>query len=383
MILSKQKEKLISERNTVMQKYAGLVDKLVIFICCLAVYLCQTEMRIFSAVALISFIFACLLSYFDGYILKTCLTVGFIVLSFFFEEFLFFMPLTAYDMLFHKLQAVNLLALVPIADFIGGKDIVIPVTVCIMILLSILLRFRMETGRKREEKYRNLSDAAREMSMQLKRQKNELIEKQDNELSLATMNERNRIAREIHDNVGHLLSSAILQSGALKTLNRDERLNGNIQALHDTLSRAMNSIRDSVHRLYDESVDLNAKFTEIINKFTFCEISYENNINSNPDKKIKYAFISILQEALTNIINHSDATEVRVVLNEHPALYQLIIKDNGKVKKFDANDGLGIRNMIDRVHSLNGNINIITANGFEIFIAVPKEAHNDESAGSR
>ena len=202
-------------------------------------------------------------------------------------------------------------------------------------------------------------------------------------MSLATMNERNRIAREIHDNVGHLLSSAILQSGALKTLNRDERLSGNIQALHDTLSRAMNSIRESVHRLYDESVDLNAKLTEIINNFSFCEIVYDYNISGNPDKKVKYAFISILQEALTNIINHSDATEVKVILNEHPALYQLIIKDNGKVKKFDVNDGLGIRNMIDRVHSLSGNINIITENGFEIFIAVPKEAHSNESTGSR
>ncbi|HHW22861.1 MAG TPA: two-component sensor histidine kinase [Clostridiaceae bacterium] len=221
------------------------------------------------------------------------------------------------------------------------------------------------------------------MSIQLEKQKNELLEKQDNELSLATMNERNRIAREIHDNVGHLLSSAILQSGALKTLNRDERLSGNIQALHDTLSRAMNSIRESVHRLYDESVDLNAKLTEIINNFSFCEIVYDYNISGNPDKKVKYAFISILQEALTNIINHSDATEVKVILNEHPALYQLIIKDNGKVKKFDVNDGLGIRNMIDRVHSLSGNINIITENGFEIFIAVPKEAHSNESTGSR
>ncbi len=370
-------------RNTVMRKYAGLVDKLAIFICCLAVYLGQTNMGIYAAVVLISFVLGCLLSYFDDYRIKAFLTVGFIVLSFFFEEFLFFLPLIAYDMLFHKLQAVNLLALVPLAELFDGDDIIMPVIVCIMIILSVLLRNRMETGRRMEERYRDLSDTAREMSIQLEKQKNELLEKQDNELSLATMNERNRIAREIHDNVGHLLSSAILQSGALKTLNRDERLSGNIQALHDTLSRAMNSIRESVHRLYDESVDLNAKLTEIINNFSFCEIVYDYNISGNPDKKVKYAFISILQEALTNIINHSDATEVKVILNEHPALYQLIIKDNGKVKKFDVNDGLGIRNMIDRVHSLSGNINIITENGFEIFIAVPKEAHSNESTGSR
>lgn len=370
-------------KNTVMQKYAGLVDKLVIFICCLTLYLCQAEMEIYTAAVLISFIISCLLSYFDYYLAKTFLTVGFIVLTIIIEEFVFFIPLVAFDMLYHKLQAMNILAVIPIADFIyHHRNIVIPAIICIMIILSVLLRSRIETGRRIEEQYKILSDTAREMSIQLEKQKDELIEKQDNELSLATMNERNRIAREIHDNVGHLLSSAILQSGALKTLNKDERLNQNIQALHQTLARAMDNIRSSVHGLYDESVDLNAKFTEIIKNFTFCDISYDYNINGNPDKKIKYAFISILQEALTNIINHSDATEARVILNEHPGLYQLIIKDNGKVKKYDINNGLGIRNMIDRVRSLNGNINITTTNGFEIFIAVPREGHDNESIDS-
>lgn len=369
-------------KNTVMRKYAGLVDKLVIFMCCLALYLCQTEMEIYTAAVLISFIISCLLSYFDYYLIKTFLTVGFIILAIIFEEFVFFIPLIAFDMLFHKLQAMNILAIVPIADFFNHLTIVIPAIICIMIILSVLLRSRIETGHRIEEQYRNLSDAAREMSIQLEKQKNELLEKQDNELSLATMNERNRIAREIHDNVGHLLSSAILQSGALKTLNKDERLNQNIQALHQTLARAMDNIRSSVHKLYDESVDLNSKFIEIINSFTFCDISYDYNINVNPHKKIKYAFISILQEALTNIINHSDATEARVILNEHPGLYQLIIRDNGKVKKYDINNGLGIRNMVDRVRSLNGNINITTTNGFEIFIAVPREGHDNESIDS-
>ncbi|NLO99220.1 MAG: two-component sensor histidine kinase [Clostridiaceae bacterium] len=211
------------------------------------------------------------------------------------------------------------------------------------------------------------------MSIQLSKQNRDLLEKQDNELNLATMNERNRIAREIHDNVGHLLSSAILQSGALKTINRDVKLNDNLQALHETLAKAMNSIRNSVHELYDESVDLEAKVSELIKNFTFCEIDFSYNISGNPDKKLKYAFISILKEALTNIINHSDATKAIVAFNEHPALYQLIIRDNGNVKSFNTGDGMGISNMIDRVRSLNGNINIKTTNGFEIFISIPKE----------
>ena len=93
----------------------------------------------------------------------------------------------------------------------------------------------------------------------------------------------------------------------------------------------------------------------------------------NYKKKIKYCFIAVIKEALSNIMKHSDATEASVIAREHPAFYQLIVRDNGKVKDFDPDKGLGIRSMIDRVNSLNGNINIMTENGFEIFISVPRK----------
>jgi signal transduction histidine kinase len=133
----------------------------------------------------------------------------------------------------------------------------------------------------------------------------------------------------------------------------------------------MNSVRTSVHKVYEESIDLDVEIREIIKKFTFCEVNYDYNIYSNPDKKLKYAFISIVKEALSNVIRHSDATKVTIIFNEHPALYQLIIKDNGKAQRFEK--GLGLTNMTDRVNSFNGNININTGNGFEIFITIPKK----------
>lgn len=356
-----------------MHKYTGLIDKLIIFTCCLCVYLYQTDLEIYAATVLISFISSCLLSYFDDYRVKTFITVGFSILALIFPEFMVFLPLIAFDMMFHNLQAINLLALIPLVSFFSKENLMLPLIVLIIVILSILLRYHFETGRRMDAHHKELIDMAREMSIQLSKQNKDLIEKQDNELNLATMNERNRIAREIHDNVGHLLSSAILQSGALKTINKDVKLNDNLQALHETLTKAMNSIRNSVHQLYDESVDLEAKVSELIKNFTFCKIDFSYNISGNPDKKLKYVFISILKEALTNIINHSDATKAIVAFNEHPALYQLIIRDNGNVKSFNTNDGMGINNMIDRVRTLNGNINIKTTNGFEIFVSVPKE----------
>ena len=71
------------------------------------------------------------------------------------------------------------------------------------------------------------------------------MEKQETEVHLATLKERNRIAREIHDNVGHMLSRSILQLGALKALNHDSSLSAPLSELHKTLNTAMDSIRTS------------------------------------------------------------------------------------------------------------------------------------------
>lgn len=353
--------------------FINLTDKLIIFICCLIVYLCQADLNISVVTILISITFSGFLSYFDDERLRTVLTTGFSVLSCFVSELVVFLPLIAYDMLFYKYQYINLFGIIPLLYFIKPVSIQLFSPVITLLFLCILIRYRAEAYIKLYFKYNELSDTTREMSIQLKKQNRALIENQDNERTLATINERNRIAREIHDNVGHLLSSAILQSGALLTINQDEKVRNGLEALNNTLSLAMNSIRTSVHELYDESIDLNAEIEKIIDQFTFCEISYDYHINSTPEKKLKYAFISIVKEALSNIMKHSNATHTSITFREHPAFYQLIIRDNGSVKGYNIEDGLGLRNMIDRVHSFNGNINIITENGFEIFISIPKE----------
>ena len=362
-----------------MSIFTNLADKLIIFICCLIVYLCQTDYSISVVIMLISIIFSGFLSYFDNDRLRTVLTVGFSILSCFVPALIVFLPLIAYDMLFYKYQYINLLGIIPLLYFFRSASIQTISIVMILLFLCVLIKYRIEAQIKLYAKYNELSDTTREMSIQLKKQNSDLIEKQDNELSLATLNERNRIAREIHDNVGHLLSSAILQSGALLTTNQDEKVRDNLKTLNDTLSQAMNSIRTSVHELYDESIDLNSQIADIIKQFTFCEMSYDYQINSNPGKKLKYAFISIVKEALSNMMKHSNATHASITFREHPALYQLIIRDNGTVKSYSMDDGLGLKNIIDRVHSFDGNINIITENGFEIFISIPKEGFKLEN----
>jgi len=356
-----------------MQKYAGLIDKLIIFICCLMVYICQDNVNVAIAPILISIIFTAFLSYFDNDRIKTVLTTGFSVIFLFIPELAFFMPLIVYDMVFYKYQYFNLLAIIPAIYFAKSASAQTNSIILALVFTSVLVKYCVEAQLKLQSRYNYLSDTAREMTAKLNRQNKDLAEKQDSELHLATLNERNRIAREIHDNVGHLLSSAILQTGALLMTSKDDKTRACLKDLNDTLSQAMNNIRSSVHELYDESIDLSVKIEELVKQFTFCELSYEYSIYSNPDRKLKYAFISIIKEALSNITRHSNADRAFIILREHPALYQLIIRDNGVVKSYNTDEGIGIKNMTDRVHSFNGNININTENGFEIFISIPKE----------
>lgn len=356
----------------VMYKFAGLIDKLVILISCSIVYFCQGDLEVYVVPVLVGVIFSGFLSYFDDDRIRTAMTVGYSILSLFFPGLIFFMPLIAYDMFFYKYQYFNVFAVIPLGYSIRHVSIQTLLMVSVLLFFCILVRYRAEAQFKLQARYNELRDTTREMSIKLEKQNKDLMEKQDYELNLAMLNERNRIAREIHDNVGHLLSSAILQSGALITINKDEMLKAHLHTLNDTLTRAMNSIRSSIHKLYEESIDLNAEIEKLVRQFTFCQLNYDYQIYSDPGIKLKYAFISIIKEALSNIIKHSNADHASIAVREHPAFYQLIVQDNGKVKNYNIDNGIGLKNMIDRVHSLNGNINITTEGGFKIFIIVPK-----------
>lgn len=95
----------------------------------------------------------------------------------------------------------------------------------------------------------------------------------------------------------------------------------------------MDSIRKSVHDLHDESVSLDEAVKSLIKGFTFCPVSYRYDCTGEVPREVKYSFISITKEALSNTMRHSDATHVSVLIREHPALYQLCIEDNGFRKK--------------------------------------------------
>ncbi len=352
-----------------------LVDKAIIFIVSLAFYALDTESFYMIVPILIVMALSAVLSYIENSKITLAIYVVYLLLCFNRIEFIPFIPLLCYDSAFIDRKNSNILWLFSFLPVVIHNDALpsdTKIFTAAFILVAALLKSRTLMLEKADESYYNLRDTTREISLKLENQNKELMEKQDYEVHLATISERNRIARDIHDNVGHLLSRSILQVGALLAVNKDKSTIENLTLVKDTLSEAMDSIRSSVHDLHEDAVDLQNEIQKLVDSFTFCLINFYYDVNENVDKNIKYCFIAVVKEALSNVMKHSNASEVSVTIAEHPAIYQLIIKDNGTKGSYDRNKGIGIQNITDRVTALDGNIHISTENGFRIFISIPK-----------
>ncbi|MBR6337283.1 MAG: hypothetical protein IKR76_06060 [Ruminococcus sp.] len=248
-------------------------------------------------------------------------------------------------------------------------------------LLAAVLCYRRVTFEDKDEELKATRDYGVENSLVLMERNKRLIEQQNSEISLATLKERNRIAREIHDNVGHVLSRSLLQLGAVMAVTKnDEKMTSLLQPVRESMDLALDSIRKSVHDLRDDSIDLKSAAEEILKPLEGSyRIDRQYDFSDSVDKDTRLCIIAVLKEAVTNIIRHSDADTVSVTITEHPAFLQLVIDDNGKNVKSPDSEGMGLANMKERVKMLDGIINITSEHGFRIFITIPKKNERGES----
>lgn len=309
-------------------------------------------------------------------ILKASAESVFALLCIFFPQLLPFLPLTVYE-------SVRTRDIFPL--FLGGIVLVSALSqdslsALYPLMISLLAAFscaKSVSNRQLREKNKQSRDNSTELQKIMSRRNRELQENLDYEIHITALNERNRIAREIHDNVGHLLSRSLLQTGALSAVCPKDRedMKASIDGLKDTLNSAMNSIRESVHGIRDESLDLKTEGGKILEslKEKF-ETKFDYDITGEMPPKIKLCFISVMKEAVSNITRHSSGSRAEITLREHPSLYQLIISDNGNTSGSEQlNEGMGLADMRERVESVGGNFRISRDKGFTVFVSVRKD----------
>lgn len=194
-----------------------------------------------------------------------------------------------------------------------------------------------------------------------------LRQKQDIEISV--LNERNRIARDIHDNVGHLLTRALLQVGALQATSDNHQYD----SLKETLDQGMNAIRSSVHELYEHSEHLEHEIDKLLLNFPKLSFSFSCHLVQEPKASIRALFLSVIREALTNTIKHSNGNHVTLKIDESSQHYYCIINDNGSYTPSSLPKGMGLLSLEKRIKEENGIINIQPEQGYRIYISIPKE----------
>ncbi len=281
-------------------------------------------------------------------------------------------------------ELISIALLVPgmiLSYIIFGKNFAVRLImehsfVIIILILSAFIGIYMayntdENLRLRRDKLRIRDDG--EELRQVMIAKNRLMrEQQDNNITMATLKERNRIAREIHDNVGHLLSRSLLQVGALRTIYKEEHLAESLMLLQDTLNESMTNVRNSVHDLHNESFDLHRGISGLIAKHEKFITNFDYDMSDSVPRNIKYCIFSIITEAFQNAEKYSNGDRVDILVREHPGIYQAVFWDNGQNSSIKES-GIGLHNMQSRVDELNGTLSITNDNGFRIFISIPKK----------
>lgn len=300
-----------------------------------------------------------------------------LLLSFVSNTFLFFIPLVCYP--FFHTPYTYLCFPTAFVLYMQYKNIpsLAIASICLLCVMSYILKYRTDIYIGEHKHFEEIRHSLKEYNSNLNLKNKELIERQDYEVTNATLNERNRIAREIHDSVGHTLSSSILQIAALTAIVQDEQISSHLNEVNKRLTDGMNSIRASIHNIHEESIDLNLKIKELVDAFEFCPIHYTYDVENDFSSKAKYSLIFIVRESLTNIIKYSNATLVTLAVSELPGFYKIIIQDNGtKFSTSTISSGMGTISMYDRVNSLGGTFNINKDNGYRIYITIPIKQNN-------
>ncbi|MBD2242925.1 sensor histidine kinase [Nostoc sp. FACHB-888] len=198
----------------------------------------------------------------------------------------------------------------------------------------------------------------------------------------ATLEERNRIAREIHDSLGHSLTALNLQlETALKLWQSNPGKAETFLATAKELgSKALNDVRQSVstmrsNPLQEQSLERAiASLAESFHRSNGILPIYQINLEYPLPPEINTAIYRITQESLTNISKYAYATEVKLELATARGNLRLIIQDNGKGFDLGQNTtGFGLHSMRDRTLALGGEFNINSApgSGCKITVNIP------------
>lgn len=211
-----------------------------------------------------------------------------------------------------------------------------------------------------------------EKNAALQSEKVEQLKKEQQVMALKSMmdgeeKERSRMARDLHDGLGGLLSSAKLHFSNIQTENTDLKQSEDFRKALELLDNTSSEARKIAHNLMPEAL---VKFGLLDALRDFCNNISESNslvidfqsykLKKRLPESMEIMVYRIVQELMNNIVKHAKATDAIVQLMQNEQILFLTVEDNGigfdnnKVEK----DGAGMGNIKSRVDFLNGTFEI-------------------------
>ena len=193
--------------------------------------------------------------------------------------------------------------------------------------------------------------------------------------------ERTRIAKDLHDGLGGLLSGVKLQLGAMKgnLILTEENGNAFNRALHK-LDESISEMRRVAHNMMPETLlkfGLEQALTDYKNGLTHgqnftidCEFF---GLEDRLDSSVEIVVYRIVQELINNAVKHSGSSKILVQLMRHEDQLNITVEDNGKgfnVGQMNSRNTAGLQNIQSRVNYLNGKMDLQSqpGNGTSIYI---------------
>jgi signal transduction histidine kinase len=209
---------------------------------------------------------------------------------------------------------------------------------------------------------------------------------------LAVVDERNRLAREMHDTLGHRLTVAAVQlEGAQRLIPQDpERAAGMVGVVREQVSEALSELRRTVATLrapLEEDLRLRSALQRLVNHFVEAtgvtvHLMLPEERPELPDP-YRMALYRAAQEALTNVQRHSKAREVWFQLTQQDSRITLLIGDNGvgPAQTSYQGAGFGLRGLEERATRLGGQVHLDPRPGggtqLHFSLPLPQESTDD------
>ena len=255
-------------------------------------------------------------------------------------------------------------------NFIAPTDLFIQQLPFIVIILIsvILLPLSVRSRERREQLEEQLAFANKRIS------------------SLIVQEERQRIARDLHDTLGQKLSLIGLKSDlARKILEKDpDKARSELKDIQQTARMALSEVRKMVSNMRGIRLKEEIKHVKEILEAAGIQWEIEGDFGlSRVPEFIENTLSMCLKEAVTNVVKHSQATKCHISIDQTYDEVMITISDNGKgFQKTEVFDqGNGLSGMKERLEFVNGNLTVKSDNGVTVIFQIPNDIKREDKRG--